>query len=185
MTKTCKRRSKPFSCTLLAFTTPNVFLLPPFQSSDAYSTIAPIYSLLFHVYYRLVMDSAGQADFSKAVPAFGGLGKTYWEAVFSKGVLNVITFVDWCCLLGVKNQGILNELIDHVESQRAVFHDEVIGFFMEVNGKLEDMATRLMDESESKANRSEFVLFVRDIVNCCSTFIQCVPKVGSFERIDL
>lgn len=131
------------------------------------------------------MDSAGQADFSKAVPAFGGLGKTYWEAVFSKGVLNVITFVDWCCLLGVKNQGILNELIDHVESQRAVFHDEVIGFFMEVNGKLEDMATRLMDESESKANRSEFVLFVRDIVNCCSTFIQCVPKVGSFEKIDL
>ena len=82
------------------------------------------------------MDSAGQTEFSKAVPAFGGLGKNYWEVVCSKGVLNVITFVDWCCLLGEKNQGILNELIDHVESQRAVFHDEIIGFFMEVNGKL-------------------------------------------------
>lgn len=147
---------------------------------DAYSTIAPIYSLLFHVYYRLVMDSAGQTEFSKAVPAFGGLGKNYWEVVCSKGVLNVITFVDWCCLLGEKNQGILNELIDHVESQRAVFHDEIIGFFMEVNGKLEDMANRLLDEGESKANRSEYVLFVRDIINCCSTFIQCVPKVRSY-----
>ena len=93
----------------------------------------------------------------------------------------MITFVDWCCLLGVKNQDILNKLINHAESHRAVFHDEIIGFFMEVNEKLEDMANRLMEEGQSKANRSEYVMFVRDIVNCCSTFIQCVPKVGFFS----
>lgn len=145
-----------------------------------FSTVAPIYSLLFHVFYRLIMDSAGQADFAKSIPPFGGLGTNYWDVVFSQGVLNVITLVDWCCLLGVQNQDVLCQLLEKLEEQRGSFHDEIIGFFVDVNNKLEEMAKHLLDQSEATTHRKDYVLFVQDIILSCSTFIRCIPKVSSF-----
>lgn len=137
----------------------------------------PIYSLLLHVYYRLVTDEEGQAEFAKAIPPFGGLGENYWDIVFKHHLLSMEAMADWCTLLGVKNRGIVDLMLDKMEEKHPVFRDEVIGFFMHATKKLEEMAKMLMDEEKAKPRESEYIAFVEDIVWNFTLLLQCVPRL--------
>ena len=92
------------------------------------------------MYYRLITDEEGQADFAKAIPPFGGLGDNYWDIVFKNHLLSMEAMVDWCTLLGVKNRGIVDLMLDKMEEKHPVFHDETIGFFMRASKKLEEIS---------------------------------------------
>lgn len=143
----------------------------------------PIYALLLRVYYRLVTDEEGQAEFVKAIPPFGGLGDDYWEIVFKNHLLSMEAMADWCTLLGVKNRGIVDLMLEKMEEKHPVFHDDVIGFFMHASKKLEEMAKLLMDEEEAKPRESEYIAFVEDIVWNFTLLLQCVPRLV-YQMVD-
>lgn len=136
----------------------------------------PVYSLLLHVYYRIVTDKEGQDEFARAIPPFGGLGSDYWDVVFKEKLLSPEVIVDWSALLGVKNRGVVDLMLDKIEEKRPSFHDEMIGFFVNAGKKLEEMAKRLLDKNEKDPRESEYVAFISDIISNFMMILQCVPR---------
>ena len=161
----------------LVSTTKNVPISGSSYHSVPTSPSIPIYALLLRVYYRLITDEEGQADFAKAIPPFGGLGDNYWDIVFKNHLLSMEAMADWCTLLGVKNRGIVDLMLDKMEEKHPVFHDETIGFFMRASKKLEEMAKMLMNEEEAKPRESEYIAFVDDIMWNFTLLLQCVPRL--------
>lgn len=65
---------------------------------------APLYLLIFRVYYRLVTDTEGHKDFAKTSPPYGGLGKDIYDVLIKEHLISVEIVADWCSLLGLKNK---------------------------------------------------------------------------------
>lgn len=69
---------------------------------------APLYLLIFRVYYRLVTDTEGHKDFAKTSPPYGGLGKDVYDILLKEHLMSVEIVADWCSLLGLKNKSVLS-----------------------------------------------------------------------------
>ena len=140
---------------------------------DATSIAAPLYLLLFRIYYRLIMDKEGQLEFSKISPPFGGRGSSYFEVLFKENLLSVEVIVDWCSLLGVKNKDVIQQMVETVQLKYGVFNDKLFGFFFNVREKMEELCELMLKEK-----KPDYFLFLKDILYNLSLFIQCMPTVG-------
>lgn len=142
----------------------------------ATSPSAPIYLLLFRVYYRLIMDKEGQKDFARVSSQVSGFGSNYFEGLFKSQLLSIETVADWCSLLGIKNRDVIHQMVETLQLKYNPFNDLMIGFFVDVQKKLEECCQLLIDV-DNKARQDDYYLFIKDILYTISLLIQCLPTV--------
>lgn len=122
------------------------------------------------------MDKEGQKEFARTSPPFGGYASKYFDAIFKARLMSVDMVADWCCLLGIKNRDVIHQMVETLQLQYKPFNDQMIGFFVEVQHKLEECC-ELMIDAEHKAKQDDYFLFVKDIIYTISLLVQCLPTV--------
>lgn len=123
------------------------------------------------------MDKDGQKEFARTSPPYGGYASKYFDAIFNAKLMSVEIVADWCCLLGIKNRDVIRQMVETLQLQYKPFNDQIIGFFVNIQHKLEECC-ELMIDAENKAKREDYFLFVKDILYTLSLLIQCLPTVS-------
>lgn len=142
---------------------------------------------MLRIYYRMVTDVDGHADFAKTTPPFGGLGSSAVDVLFKKQVLSPETCIDLCAIFGTENRDLLSQLITKMAEQHPSLRDEMIGCMATIWQKLEEVTKRLQETTgtavtagaASKRQAGEFAGFLGDLFQNCSLLVQVNPWVAA------
>lgn len=131
--------------------------------------MASIFASILRIYYRMVTDVDGHADFAKTMPPFGGLGSSAVDVLFKKQILSPETCIDLCAIFGTENRDLLSQLITKMAEQHPSLRDEMIGCMATIWQKLEEVTKHLQEITKtagtsSKRQAGEFASFLSDPV---------------------
>lgn len=146
--------------------------------------MASIFASMLRIYYRMVTDVDGHADFAKMMPPFGGLGSSAVDVLFKKQILSPETCIDLCAIFGTENRDLLSQLITKMAEQHPSLRDEMIGCMATIWQKLEEVTKHLQEITKtagtsSKRQAGEFASFLGDLFHNCFLLVQVNPWVAA------
>ena len=146
--------------------------------------MASIFASMLRIYYRMVTDVDGHADFAKTMPPFGGLGSSAVDVLFKKQILSPETCIDLCAIFGTENRDLLSQLITKMAEQHPSLRDEMIGCMATIWQKLEEVTKHLQEITKtagtsSKRQAGEFASLLGDLFHNCFLLVQVNPWVAA------
>ena len=151
--------------------------------------MASIFASILRIYYRMVTDVDGHADFAKITSPFGGLGSSVMDVLFKRQILSPETCIDLCAIFGVENRDVLNHLFEKMAELHPSLRDEMIGCMSAIWQKLEDVTKRLQEtagtDTASQRQVSEYTAYCSDLFWNCSLLVQISPWVATAPPSDV
>lgn len=151
--------------------------------------MASIFASMLRIYYRMVTDVDGHADFAKTTPPFGGLGSSVMDVLFKRQILSPETCIDLCALFGVENRDLLNHMFEKMAELHPSLRDEMIGCMSTIWQKLEDVTKKLQEtagsDAASKRQVTEYTAYCSDLFWNCSLLVQVSPWVCAAPPSDV